>query len=89
MSKLDLKGATAIVTGGSRGIGPYIADALATQGARVALVARSEPELRANARALSGSGAEVVAVPADITSPDARRELIGTVERRLGPVECW
>jgi short-subunit dehydrogenase len=87
MSKFDLKGATAIVTGGSRGIGPYIAEALASQGARVALAARSQPELEANARKLSASGAEVVAFPADVTSPEGRRELVRAVERRLGPVD--
>jgi short-subunit dehydrogenase len=87
MGKFDLTGATAIVTGGSRGIGPYIAQALVRQEARVALVARSEPELEANARRLSEAGGEVIAVPADLTSAHARRELIATVERRLGPVD--
>jgi short-subunit dehydrogenase len=87
MGKFDLTGSTAIVTGGSRGIGPYIAEALARQGARIALVARSEPELQANVRKLSEAGGEVIAVPADITSAQARRELIETVERTLGPVD--
>jgi short-subunit dehydrogenase len=87
MSKFELDGATAIVTGGSRGIGPYIAEALARQGAKVALVARSGLELEANARKLSESGAEVVAFPADITSPQERRELVRAVEQRFGPVD--
>jgi short-subunit dehydrogenase len=87
MSKFDLKGATAIVTGASRGIGPYIAEALAGQGAKVALVARSELELDANAQRLSESGAEVVAFPTDITSAEERRDLIRAVEGRLGPVD--
>ena len=87
MGNLDLNGATAIVTGGSRGIGPYIAQALARQGARVALVARSERELEGNARRLTEAGGEVIAVPADITSAQERRELIDAVERRLGPVD--
>ncbi|HLY50120.1 MAG TPA: SDR family oxidoreductase [Solirubrobacteraceae bacterium] len=87
MSKLDLNGATVIVTGGSRGIGPHIAERLASQGAKVALVARSEPELEANASTLSKSGAQVVAFPADVTSPIERRELIEAVEERLGPVD--
>jgi short-subunit dehydrogenase len=87
MSKFELKGATAIVTGGSRGIGPHIAAALAGHGAKVALVARSEPELEANARRLLESGAEVVAFATDITSAEERHDLIRAVERRLGPVD--
>jgi short-subunit dehydrogenase len=87
MAKFNLGGATAIVTGGSRGIGPYIAEALVGQGAKVALVARSEPELEANALRLSESGAEVVAFAADVTSPEERRKLIDAVEGRLGAVD--
>jgi short-subunit dehydrogenase len=87
MANFDLRGATAIVTGGSRGIGPHIAEALAGHGAKVALVARSEAELEANARRLADAGAEVIAVPADITSAQSRRELVEVVERRLGPVD--
>ncbi len=87
MAKFNLNGANAIVTGGSRGIGPYIAEALIRQGAKVALVARSERELEANARALSEAGAEVVAFAADVSSAVDRRELIDSVERRLGPVD--
>ncbi len=87
MGKFNLKDATVVVTGGSRGIGPHIAEALAGQGARVALVARSEPELEANARRLAESGAEVIAFAADVTSPEGRRQLIDAVERRLGPVD--
>ena len=62
MARLELDGASAIVTGASRGIGPYIAAALARHGARVALVARSQDELDANVRALSDAGGEVMAV---------------------------
>jgi short-subunit dehydrogenase len=87
MSKLDLKQATAIVTGGSRGIGPHIASALANRGAHVALVARSQFELEANAAKLRESGGEILAITADVTSPSDRRELLVTVERELGPVD--
>jgi short-subunit dehydrogenase len=87
MTRLDLNGATTIVTGGSRGIGPYIAAALAARGSRIALVARSQGELDANALTLGGAGAEVIAVAADVTSSEARRALVATVERELGPVD--
>lgn len=60
------------------------------EGARVALVARSERELEANARRLSESGAKVMAFPADVTLADERRWLIEAVEQTLGPVDvCW
>jgi len=87
MAKFNLRGATAIVTGGSRGIGPHIAEALAQRGAKVALVARSHSILEANARELREAGAEVIAIPADITSSEDRRAVIETVERELGPVD--
>jgi len=87
MAKLDLEGAAVIVTGGSRGIGPRIAEALAAEGGKLALVARSETELQANAHRLSQSGADVVAFPADVTFTEERRALIQAIEQRLGPVD--
>jgi len=87
MSRFDLSGATAIVTGGSRGIGPHIAAALTQRGARVALVARHHSELEAAARALGSNGDQVLAVAADVTSAEGRRAVLETVEAELGPVD--
>lgn len=87
MSQFKLKGATAIVTGGSRGIGPHIAAALCERGARVALVARSQAELETTARKLRDSGGEVRTVIGDLTSAQDRREMIATVESQLGAVD--
>ena len=87
MSHFDLKNATVIVTGGSRGIGPHIARALVERGARVAIVARSAPELEASARTLRETGGEVIPFAFDLTSAPARRELLEAVERRLGPAD--
>ncbi len=87
MSRFELKATTAIVTGASRGIGPHIAGALADRGARVAVVARSQPELGAVASELRASGAVVLEVPADITSPEDRHRVLATVERELGPTD--
>ena len=87
MSKLELKDATAIVTGASRGIGPHIAAALAQRGVRVAIVARSQTELEATAKELRKSGGQVLAITADVTSAQDRREIVATVERELGTVD--
>ena len=87
MSRFDLDGATAIVTGGSRGIGPHIAAALAERGARIALVARSEAELEANAREIADAGHEAIAIAADVTIAGDRHAIVETVERELGRVD--
>jgi NADP-dependent 3-hydroxy acid dehydrogenase YdfG len=59
-----LRGRTAVVTGASRGIGAATARALAAEGARVALIARSAADLKTLAAEL-GNGA--TAIPADLT----------------------
>src|SRR5690348_15319735 len=87
MAKFVLQGTTVIVTGGSRGIGPFIAAALTQHGARVALAARSAIELEAQADRLRDNGATVIAVPADVTLPEDRRALVDAVERELGPID--
>ncbi len=46
----DLKGRTALITGGSRGLGLQIAEALGEQGARLVLSARKADELQARRR---------------------------------------
>lgn len=64
----SLEGRTAVVTGGSSGIGRAIAAALAAAGARTVLVARDPARLAATAEALDG---EVVVVQADLGTRDA------------------
>ena len=87
MARLDLDGATAVVTGGSRGIGPHIAAALTEHGVRVALIARSGRELEAVARDVRRAGHQAIAVAADVTSHEERRAIVETVERELGPID--
>src|SRR5690242_12775508 len=87
MKGLDLNGANVLVSGASRGIGPHIANALASRGARVALMARSGPELQAVARGLVADGAVAVAVAGDVTSPEDRRRVVAAAESELGPLD--
>jgi short-subunit dehydrogenase len=82
-----LAGSTAIVTGASRGIGVHIARALAGKGAKVALVARSVPQLDQQRRDLAATGATVLAVAADVTIPSERARVLQETEEQLGPVD--
>jgi NAD(P)-dependent dehydrogenase (short-subunit alcohol dehydrogenase family) len=81
-----LAGQTAIVTGGGRGIGRIIAEALAAAGAAVAVVARSEAEVVATATAIAQHGGRGLAQVADVCDADAVAAMVREVERRLGPV---
>ncbi len=65
---LELDGRHAIVSGASRGIGRAIAQTLATHGARVYLLARGAQALNAAAAEI---GARAVALPCDVSDPDA------------------
>jgi 3-oxoacyl-[acyl-carrier protein] reductase len=72
----DLRGANVILTGGSRGIGPYIARALAREGANVALAARDGQQLDTVRGEIEALGVRAVAVPADITKAGDRERLV-------------
>jgi NAD(P)-dependent dehydrogenase (short-subunit alcohol dehydrogenase family) len=85
---LQLTGRAAIVTGGSRGIGKAVARGLATEGARVVVVARDARALREAADELSAeTGSEVVPVAADTGSDAAVRSMVSTAVAHLGGVD--
>lgn len=68
-SDIDLRGKTAIITGGARGLGKEIAALYAEHGARVALADIREKELAATAEQLRSAGHAVLPVRTDITEP--------------------
>jgi uncharacterized protein len=79
---VDLNGKRVLITGASRGIGEQMAIAFAGAGARIALVARTEPALKELAARLGGT-----AHVADLAEPDQAQGLIGRVESDGGPID--
>lgn len=84
---LGIEGKAALVVAGSRGLGRATAEALAWEGVRVMLSARSGESLEAARAALVASGAEVAAQVDDIADPDAPARLIDATVRRFGTVD--
>lgn len=86
--KLELEGRSAIITGGSLGIGRAIAESFATEGMRVALVARSiGPLEQAAAEIRSATGAQVIAVPADVSDTAAVRAAVSRAATAFGRLD--
>jgi len=77
----------ALVTGASRGIGPFIARSLAEAGYSLVLTGRSASELEALADDLKAKGTTAVALPADLTVTEDVETLARTAEREVSRVD--
>ena len=84
---MKLANQVAIITGAGRGIGQAIAQAYAREGARLALAARSQPELEQTAAAIAKTGAEAIAVPTDVTDPAHAERLASAALTRFGRID--
>jgi NAD(P)-dependent dehydrogenase (short-subunit alcohol dehydrogenase family) len=77
----------ALVTGGGRGAGRVMAEALAAAGFAVCVVARTATEVEETAHALVSGGGRAIAVTADATDPGAVERAVSEAEERLGPID--
>lgn len=86
---LGLEGRTAIVTGASRGIGKYIAEALAREGCDVAICARTESDLEAAAEDIEAEGVDVLALPMDVTEAGEPERLVSETAETFGRIDIY
>jgi 3-oxoacyl-[acyl-carrier protein] reductase len=84
---LGIEGRVALVTASSRGLGRACAEALAAEGARVVVSARGGDSLREAEQHIRGTGAQVLAVEADMTDPAAPAQLVAATVERFGQLD--
>ncbi len=83
----DLTGKSALVTGGSRGLGLQIAEALGEAGAKVLLTSRKAADLEESTAELHGKGIDASWFAADMSDPAQIQRLADTAMQRLGQVD--
>lgn len=84
MTRFDLTGKTAIVTGAGRGIGKALALGLAEAGAEVAVVARTQKDLDETVQAIEAKGGKAYPITADLTASGAAEQVVAQTVEALG-----
>lgn len=85
---LGIRGQVALIVGGARGIGYATAEALAAEGASVALADIDQATADASAKKLAAaSSAKAVGLPVDVADFDQVRRLVADTEQALGPID--
>ena len=90
MNALDLfrlDGQTAIVTGGGRGLGRYMAEALSDAGASVVLCSRKMEPLEEVRREIEAGGGRALAVECDVTDPDDVEKVVSAAVETFGSMD--
>jgi NAD(P)-dependent dehydrogenase (short-subunit alcohol dehydrogenase family) len=83
----DLRGRSVLITGGSRGLGLALAREFAAQGARLAICGRDSESLERARVSLERFGADLIAVPCDVTDRSSVASMLEEVHQKLGPVD--
>jgi NAD(P)-dependent dehydrogenase (short-subunit alcohol dehydrogenase family) len=87
MKAFDLSGKTALITGGSRGLGLQIAEVLGEQGARLIISSRKVADLEEAKKNLTGRGVEVDFVVADNSKDEEVNRLADEALTKLGKID--
>jgi len=83
----DLSGKTALITGGSRGLGLQMAESLGEMGAKVAITARKAGELEEAKAHLSKMGVETLTVVNDLQDTDSVKPMVESVLKEFGQID--
>lgn len=85
----NVKSRVVVVTGASAGVGRATAQEFARTGACIGLIARN-PEALANAKnEVESLGGRAIALPLDVSDPEAVEKAAAEVERAFGPIDVW
>ena len=88
IKQFELTGKSAIVTGGSKGLGEAMAAGLASAGADVLLVSRNEDEVTATAKSIADDfGHRAIGVRADVTNPDDVDTMVDRAMTEFGKID--
>ncbi|QMU30820.1 SDR family NAD(P)-dependent oxidoreductase [Adhaeribacter radiodurans] len=86
-NKYSFQGKVVVITGGSRGLGLVLARQLAAEGARLAICSRTEDQLKRAEQELTQKGAEVLALPCDVTNRVQVEQFIQKVIKYYGRID--
>jgi gluconate 5-dehydrogenase len=90
MNTLDLfrlDGRTAVVTGGGRGLGRYMAEALSDAGAAVVLCSRKREPLEEVRQEIEAKGGRALAVECDVTDPEDVEKVVAAAQEEFGSLD--
>lgn len=86
--RMDFRDRVVVITGGSRGLGLELARLLANEGARLALLARNEPELEMARQEMIHRGADTIAITCDVGDRTQMENAIDQVVHHFGRIDA-
>lgn len=87
--QMDRARQTVVVTGASAGLGRAIVRMFAQRGACIGLLARDAARLETTCLEVEAAGGRAIALPTDVSDPEAVERAAEAVEREFGPIDVW